>query len=196
MSKKYSIDDEGYKAAAKSEHYLIAPFDEETLSYNCECTSCNISGYCKYLLARIFIAGLFIPIVWVGNIGLYIYTQWYLANEPTHSQISQEDLPSVFEVELKLKRTCIELSSTTMRELERLNGIEVKSASDECAPHKNGTDSYLERHRNDFLRHMAIEILSSHDTTKAYYDKWMIMTALAISTYAVAIALIVVEYVH
>lgn len=196
MTNKYSIEDEGYKAGTKHERYLIAPFDEETLSYNCECTSCDISGCCKYLLARIFIAGLFIPILWIGNIGLYIYTQCYLSNEPTHSQVPQEELPTMFEVELKLKRTRLHLSSTTMDELERLNCIEVKSGTQECTPHTSETDNYLERHRNDFLRHMAVEILCSHDTTKAYYNKWLMFTTLAISTYAVATSLIVVAYVH
>ncbi|QLL30389.1 hypothetical protein HG536_0A02060 [Torulaspora globosa] len=162
--------------------------EEEAQWYACECPSCQAGARYESLVPRWLAGGFFLPFLWIGNILIYVYTQWHLDYEPTHAEIPPEELPTVYEVETKIDKTHLEISNDVAAEIDRVNETTVTFADPASPPHG------LQYHRKLFLKQAASQILDSHEAKRAYYRKWTMWTVLAVVAYSVTILLLVMAY--
>lgn len=173
-----------------TEEFLPYLIDDEPNCYYCECRSCKAGTQLRDWPSRAFLAGFFLPLLWLFNLSIYVYTQWCLNHEPTHLQIPQEELPSTHEFESKTKASHLKLDKSTVDEIDRVN--ETTTVLDEN-PETSDCPSYnLHDYRSQFLRGIASDILESHTKKRAYYRKWTQWTLLGIVTYAVIAAVVAV----
>lgn len=172
-----------------SQKYLVAPFEDEQPYYVCQCPSCEAATRYRYLIPRVFVCGFVFPLIWLCNLIIYTYTQWFLEYEPAHPQIQPDSLPTAFEIELNIKRTHLNVTRETFEDIERVNEVTTIFEDNKGL---QGSECSLQCHRNQFLRQVASEILDSHERKRAYYKRWTLGTLLAMLTYMVIIALIII----
>lgn len=177
---------------SKNRQLFPAISDQEEQSYHCECPTCQVSSRYRDWLPRCLAVGFFVPIIWLTNLGIFMYTQWHLDSEPTHSQIPLEEMPTVYEVQTKIEKTHLQLSPKTVQEINHVNDFSITLQDSQetlACPQYD-----LIGHRNKFLRQVALTILDSHESLGAYYRKWTLRTLLAMLCYAVTMTLLVMAY--
>lgn len=174
--------------------YLNAPFEQEDISYHCECESCILSK--KYIskLPKLFFGGIVLPLFWFVNIALFIYAQCLTSHDVTHSSINEEELPTLYEIELYKKRSMFKKPVTSKYIIEDHFDITSDTTSSKSHYRSPSTSSSieLELHRSKHLRNIAMDIIRSHDTVRKCYTTWTLRSILAIFSYCIAVSLIFV----
>lgn len=163
-------------------------YEEEAQCYTCECLSCQTGSRYENLIPRWLLSGFLLPVLWIGNILIYVYTQWHLDHEPTHAEIPLEELPTAYEVQAKIDKTHFEITKDVPADIDNVSETTVAFADPECLPHG------LPYYRLQFLKQAASQILDSHEAKRAYYRKWTMRTVLAVVAYSVTIILLVMAY--
>ncbi|QLQ77955.1 hypothetical protein HG537_0A02020 [Torulaspora globosa] len=162
--------------------------EEESQLYTCECLSCQIGSHYENWIPRWLIGGFLLPILWIGNVLIYVYTQWHLDHEPTHAEIPLEELPTLYEVQAKIDKTHFQISKQIAEDTDQVSETTVAIADPDCLP------GDLQYYRMQFLRQTASQILESHEAKRAYYQKWTLRTLLALVAYTATIILLAMAY--
>ncbi|CCF58773.1 hypothetical protein KAFR_0F01760 [Kazachstania africana CBS 2517] len=174
--------------------FLIAPFDEETQIFDCHCQSCMRSEQLKKAFFKFFWIGVIIPIFWIINLGLYFYIQWYLRHDVYHPKLNDEEFPTLFQSELKNKRSLVRLKDESMEDINSINASDeltiVADPVDSRTVHDNDV-AKLKTLRFNFLKEAANQVINSHDKMRKYYRTWTLRSILGLTIDIVIIIFVV-----
>lgn len=169
------------KSVSNKSILLVDFIEEEAQCYTCECHSCLIGAQYREWISLGFYAGFLIPLLWIFNLSLHVYTQWHLNHEPTHPQIPLQDLPTGHEFQSRINASRIDLDKITIDEIDRINETTLALKD----PHEADCPRYnLQDYRRQFLRQIACDIIESHQIRRAYYNKWTRWTIFGILGYS------------
>ncbi|EDO18531.1 hypothetical protein Kpol_2001p36 [Vanderwaltozyma polyspora DSM 70294] len=200
ISSQTSSDASEVKNGNSRRKYLVAPFEQEEREFYCECQACEYGVKYGWWMPKFFFFGVIFPLFWIANIGIYIGTQLITSHEITHSELQDDELPTLYEQELIRKRSDLEINSISSNEnsdsddtitnpFDDLNTIKSKTRS------RSMTDSDsvdLSRFRAVFLRKTAEQIVESHDSTRSHFNTWTLRSIMATIVYGILIALIII----
>ncbi|SCV03429.1 LANO_0G04082g1_1 [Lachancea nothofagi CBS 11611] len=176
--------------------YALPPFEEELKTYICECESCRACGKIHFLIPRLFFGGFIFPICWVLHLVLFIYTCYIMAHEIQFPRILDEDLPTLFELEMHHK--CVSRPPTFSSAAENdthqasTNNAQFQTANEPCPKTSMAPiDQFLAGARLEYLSDVSSDVTSSHAESSKYYRIWAIRTVGALLCYILLVIFVI-----
>ncbi|CAL9736218.1 protein Asg7p [Monosporozyma servazzii] len=172
------------------ERYLIAPFQDGSKQYRCECKSCQLSFKNHNILQRLFWFGLFIPFALLYEMGLYIYIDIYLNHRILQPNLTEQDYPTEYERKIYLERHEVKLEMKSSQDESEIEDIG-NTLFEESNNHNNKS-SNLDLFRYEFMKTVATDIVDSHDYYRSHFLKWTLRCLGALIGQVVIIVIVVV----
>lgn len=176
----------------------LIPFPVMNPANRCECRHCYYISRFKRQIKQSFYLGFLIPVVWLINLSVYLYFQFFMDNEVTHSEIDESELPTLFnrhgyeKEDLQLKDESIQEINefTTKGKYNSDPGIRTFSNIDadiSCSETLFSVDSSkeLERYRQEYLLDVANNIISSHDNLRKHHITWVLRSLFGVLFYVI-----------
>lgn len=150
-----------------------APFTEELATYSCQCVQCEQGLKYRWLLPRLFVLGFLIPLCWLCNLALFLYTQVYTDHDVGFPRLAADQLPTQYELGRALQRGHV--------------SFDRDDSGNPRHAHQADVPDTLDVHRFRFLDSVASDVIAAHDGLHAHYLMWTYRTSAAATCYVLAL---------
>lgn len=169
----------------------------------CKCQSCRVLSKYKNWVTKVFLVGVFFPLMWSALTIFSLYGLLYLPHKIEAQEVQEEELPTMFTKEQKKLKSTIAIPFETQQEMKQLTKkgkldystiFTGNSQSEETLAVTetvdNTSSSELQQCRDTFLWDMAELIIEEHDKIRLYYKKWCMYSCLGLLFYTVLVVFI------
>ncbi|KAG0680233.1 hypothetical protein C6P41_004578 [Kluyveromyces marxianus] len=172
-------------------------------NFSCECESCKISKNVQFYMTRFFLMGFVLPLLWIVNIGLYIYCNWIVDNTEIAPEIDVDTLFTDFELNDWKKRSTTSLSTSqkwkshtvageSMLSLPTLFSTEFADEKEEQGQGASSSQNYITQ---QCVSEIAKTIVDIHSRNSQAVRSWFLRSLGALLGYVAIIITLVLIFV-
>ena len=178
--------------------YALPPFEHSPKIFVCECESCRVCCEYRFLLPRLFFGGFLLPLCWILNLALYVYTQKVVNHSLQFPQISDDDYPTLFELDMNRKHTSddprlgMKDVVNTPQHSMSASALSTWSLKNTTSTTPDPLDNILLQSRIEFLATVSSDVLTYHSKTAQFYATWALRSAISLLIYTCLLILLIV----
>lgn len=175
----------------------LIPFPTINPVKECEYEQCYYISRFKRQIKQSFYLGFIIPMMWLINLSVYVYFQFFIDKEVTHSKIDESELPTLYnnqeceKGDIQLKDIVQEIDELTTKGnsnsragIKKFTNIDGDISSSETLFSVESSKE-LEHYRQQYLLDVANNIISSHDSLRKHHSIWALRSLFGVLFYVI-----------